>query len=646
MYFLEFGILDFGLVAYFMCGITGILAFSEEGKKIISFTQSAVSALAQRGPDDEGLFMHHAVALGHKRLAVIDTSTHASQPMSDASGRYTIVFNGEIFNFHQLKKELLAKGIKFGTQSDTEVLLYLFIAEKEKCLEKLDGEFVFAVYDKEAENLFLARDRFGIKPLYYFLDEDKFIFASEIKALLKYPVPKKLDETSLQIYLHLNYIPSPDTIFKHIRKFPSSCFAFVNHMKSSDTLGVQKYYHINSFSANLNSDYEEKQKKIYQLLDHSVRERMIADVPLGTFLSGGVDSSIISALAAKHTRHLQTFSIGYKDEKYFDETQYARIVAKKIKSEHTVFSLTNNDLFANLHAVLDYLDEPFADSSALAVHILSMHTRRFVKVALSGDGADELFGGYNKYRAERQARKKGVFNALLKSSKPILKALPKSRNKGIENKIRQLQKFTEGIKLSDKERYWRWAGFCSDNEIEKLFPSDYLKYKERKNEILSSLNSDFNSVLLTDVQLVLENDMLVKTDRMSMANSLEVRVPFLCHKIVDFVFSLPAEHKLDGRRRKKILMDTFRRELPAEIFSRKKKGFEVPLLKWFRTELSSMIKDDLLHKEFVKEQGLFNYEEINKLLRQLFSNNPDDSVARVWALIVFQYWWKKYFSNF
>jgi asparagine synthase (glutamine-hydrolysing) len=660
-----------------MCGITGILAFSEEGKKFLSHTKDATSALARRGPDAGGIFFHNRVALGHRRLKIIDVSDSAAQPMSDAINRYTIVFNGEIFNYRELKKNLLAKGIKFKSESDTEVLLYLFICEKEnktlsasenswqtKMLEKLDGEFAFAIYDKEEENLFLARDRFGIKPLYYFADKDKFIFASEIKALLKYNIPMDLDETSLQLYLHLNYIPSPYSIFKNVKKLGAGHFLKVNIGEMEGwkdgrmRFEIGKYYelHTPSISQYPNIpisqprvlgalNYADAQKKLYHLVSNSVQSRMISDVPLGTFLSGGIDSSIISALAAKHTKHLQTFSIGYKDEKYFDETHYAKIVAKKIKSEHTVFCLTNDDLFANLHSVLDYIDEPFADSSALAVHILSMHTRKYVKVALSCDGADELFGGYNKHYAELNARRTGIIRTLLKSSpivREVLKRAPKSRNTRVGNKIRQLQKFSEGIELTQKERYWRWAGFYSEKELKKLFTADYTNYYRRKNEILKYINDDFNSVFLTDVRLVLENDMLVKADRMSMANSLEVRVPFLDHKIVDFAFSLPRDFKIDERRRKKILRDAFKNDLPAEIFSRKKHGFEVPLLKWFRTELRAMITDDLLSEKLIKEQGLFNYTQIKKILHQLFSGSPDDSVARVWGLIVFQYWWKKY----
>ena len=295
------------------------------------------------------------------------------------------------------------------------------------------------------------------------------------------------------------------------------------------------------------------------------------------------------------------------------------------------------------------MDEPFGDSSALPVHILSMHTRKHATVALSGDGADELFGGYNKHAAEYRVRQKGLAAQLVKLGNPLWNNLPKSRNSKLSNKIRQLKKFSEGMKLNEQERYWRWASVANENEAKKIFATDYhnfnQEYSERKKEILKYINDDFNAVLYTDMKLVLQNDMLTKVDLMSMANGLEVRLPFLDYHLVHFAFSLPAEFKIDGKRRKKILKDAFRNYLPEELYTRHKQGFEVPLLKWFRTELKSMLMDDLLNEKFILEQNIFNADEIKKLKSKLFSTNPEESVAQVWGLIVFQHWWKKYFSK-
>ena len=629
-----------------MCGITGILAFNDNGKQHLLKTQAATRTLINRGPDGEGFFYHKNVALGHRRLSIIDTSSNANQPFTDSSERFTIVFNGELFNYKQLRKELEVKGIQFRSQSDTEVLLQLFIAERENCLDKLDGEFAFAVYDQTTEELFLARDRFGIKPLYYYLDTERFSFASETKALLAFDIPKVIDKTSLQLYFHLNYIPSPYSIFENVKKLESGAYMSVNLRGIKNK---KKYYSI-PYSDRIenNISYDTAKLKFRNLLEQSVQNRMISDVPLGTFLSGGIDSSIITAIAAQHTKNLNTFSIGFKDEPHFDETPFAALLAKKYKTNHTVFQLSNDDLFANLKHVLDYTDEPFADSSALAVNILSMHTKKHVTVALSGDGADELFAGYNKHAAELKVRTGGLKANLVKSSHALLKKLPKSRNSKTGNKIRQLQKFAEGMKLSPQERYWEWAkwsGYSADQLFLDTYSADInsVSHEQRKFELLKNITEDYNTVLLTDMHLVLENDMLVKVDRMSMSQSLEVRVPFLDHKIVDFAFSLPSDFKIDKYDRKKIVKDAFREMLPIELLSRKKQGFEVPLLKWFRTDLKSMITNELLDDEFIKQQGIFNSEEIKKLKAQLFSTNPNDAVEKVWAIIVFQYWWKKIF---
>ena len=372
-------------------------------------------------------------------------------------------------------------------------------------------------------------------------------------------------------------------------------------------------------------------------------------MPLGTFLSGGIDSSVITALASQHTKHLNTFSIGFADEPLFDETSYAKLVSKKYNTNHTVFSLKNADLFENLYDVLDYIDEPFADSSALNLYILSMQTRKHVTVALSGDGADELFAGYNKHEAERRVRLQSFSNNVIKNMKPVLGLFPKSRNSKLGNKFRQIEKFSKGLNLDDKERYWRWAGFNDDAELMRfvrhfLVDADVtLEYRNRKADLLKDISAkDFNGVLATDMRMVLEGDMLTKVDRMSMANSLEVRVPFLDYNIVDFAFSLPSEYKIDAFSKKKILKDTFSHLLPEELMKRGKQGFEVPLLKWFNTDLKSTIQNDLLKDNYINSQGIFNGQEVWNLKQQLFSNSPNDAVAKTWAMIVFQYWYKKY----
>jgi asparagine synthase (glutamine-hydrolysing) len=631
-----------------MCGITGIFAFNLVGKFNKIHVTAATMALDKRGPDVQDIYLDDRVALGHRRLSIIDTSEAGNQPMWDLSGRYAIVFNGEIFNFQELRSQLQTRGIAFRSHSDTEVLLQLYILEKEQCLTRLNGFFAFCIYDKLEQSLFLARDRYGIKPLFYLFDEDKFIFASEMKAMLHYGLEKELDYASLYTYLQLNYIPAPSTIFRHVRKLLPGHYLKV----TTQHLDAGVYYNLpnGSEDTDTSKDYAKARAKLKDLLDVSVQRRLVADVPLGAFLSGGIDSSVVVALASRHKPDLHTFSIGFRDEKFFDETGYAKLVAAHFKTEHTVFSLSNDDLYRHLHSILDYIDEPFGDSSAIAVYILSQETRKHATVALSGDGADELFAGYNKHAAFLRSLHPGWKENSVRMLGPLWKIIPQSRGGKYSNAIRQLRRFGEGMKLPLPDRYWLWAGYAGEAAAMRLLTPASREntllqdYAKRKKQILSLLGpgSDLNDLLRTDMGLVLPNDMLTKVDLMSMANGLEVRLPFLDYELVHYVFGLPVEFKINGSMRKRILQDAFRDILPQKLYNRPKKGFEVPLLKWFRREMRSIIMDDLLGEKLITEQGIFDLHQINWLKRKLFSANPGDIHARIWGLIVFQHWWKKY----
>jgi asparagine synthase (glutamine-hydrolysing) len=631
-----------------MCGITGIFAFNLVGKFNKINIAAATMCLEKRGPDNQNIYNDNWVALGHRRLSIIDTSAVAHQPMWDESDRYCIAYNGEIFNYQELRKQLEAKGTTFFSQSDTEVLLKLYLLEKEKCLNKLNGFFAFCIYDKQEQTFFIARDRYGVKPLLYLFDEDKFLFASEMKSIIQYGIDKTLDFTSLYTYLQLNYIPAPDTIFKNVKKLlPGHYLTIINRQ-----LTISNYYDILE-KEDKTITYDQAKEKLKQLLDASVQRRLISDVPIGAFLSGGLDSSVITALASKHKPDLHTFSIGFKDEKFFDETHYAKLVADHFKTEHTVFSLTNDDLYEHVHSILNYLDEPFADSSAINVYILSKQTRKHATVALSGDGADEFWQAITSTQHFTDHSIPELQERVVSALNPLWKMIPQSRSNPLANKARQFNRFAEGMKLSPKERYWRWASFADESDSKNLLSADSQAkiseqhYRESKSEILKDISSagDINEILRTDTKLVLPNDMLTKVDLMSMANGLEVRTPFLDFEVVNFIFSLPENFKINSNIRKRILQDAFRDILPAQLYNRPKKGFEVPLLKWFRKEMKSMIVDDLLSKKLIEEQGIFNYAEIEKLKAQLFSSNPGDVHARIWGLIVFQFWWKKYIQQ-
>ena len=644
-----------------MCGIVGIVSFNESSKKEFDYLDSAIKTLSKRGPDSTGKYIDQNVAFGHARLSIIDVSDKGAQPFTDKTDRYTIIFNGEFYNYQKQRKILESKGIEFRSGSDTEVVLQMYILYGVRCLNDINGFFALAIYDKIDGTIFIARDRMGIKPLVYYLDENKLVFASEIKALLEFNIKREIDTTSLFTYLQLNYIPAPYSILQGIRKLNPGHYFHFKVDEPSDNIQEKKYYEIPETPDNItqvnSKSYQEAQIKLGQLVERAITKRMVSDVPLGTFLSGGIDSSIITSIAAKHTQNLQSFSIGYKDEPYFDETKFANLVAKKCGSNHTVFSLSNDDLFENYHQVLDYLDEPFADSSAIPVYILSKLTKKHVTVALSGDGADEIFSGYNKHHAELKARQPGIIGKTVTLLNPLLKKLPQSRGSKLGNINRQMVRFGDGVNLTNKERYWRWATFTTEEQsnyflkesqrinIQRLSDEAY-NYKKRKDNLLKEIKKDgsFNDVLRSDMNLVLQNDMLRKVDAMSMANSLEVRTPFLDHELVDYAFSLPSVYKINASARKKILKDTFKDLLPQELYNRPKKGFEVPLLKWFQTDLKSKITEEWLSDSFIEEQGIFNVTAIKELKQKLFSLNPGDAHATVWAIIVFQHWWEKHMA--
>jgi asparagine synthase (glutamine-hydrolysing) len=643
-----------GLFFLFMCGITGIITLGSGAKHRLSKVEASNQQLVKRGPDSGAVYGDEKVALGHRRLSIIDTSNCAAQPMQDVTGRYVIVFNGEIFNFAELAEQHLKEvwqrigGPK--SHSDTEVLLYLLIEHGPKCLEWLSGFFAFAFWDKESGELLLARDRFGKKPLLYYAADDYVAFASEMKALFEWGIPRKLNHTALHQYLQLNYVPQPQSMITGVKKLRAAHYMRIN---GSGIFEYKAYYTLRTHpEAYGKFSYEHAKEELIKKLDKAVEERLIADVPVGAFLSGGIDSSVVVALASRHTDKLKTFSVGYKDNPYFDETKYARLVADKYKTEHTVFSLTSNDFLEHVFGVLDYLDEPFADSSAIPVYILSYHTRKHVTVSLSGDGGDEVFAGYNKHGAEWRVRQTSMLNTLVKAGHPIWKALPRSRNGKLTNKFRQLHRFAEGAKLGERERYWRWAAFNTAEATDTLLQNatlagvDVPLMQKEKAALLDVIGKeDYNEMLVADMNLVLLSDMLVKVDMMSMANSLEIRSPFLDYKVVDFAFSLPSEFKINGQLKKRIVQDAFRPMLPEEIYNRPKQGFEIPLLDWFRNELWGLINDDLLNKSFVAEQGIFNPDATEALKQKLRSSNPEDSHATIWALIVFQYWWKKYMMD-
>ncbi len=621
------------------------MALSERGQSWLDRLEAATERLALRGPDHGAVCRHRNVGLGHRRLAIIDTSSAANQPMSDDSGRYTIVYNGEIYNFRELRAALVASGRALRTHSDSEVVLSLFVDEGPSMLEKLNGFFAFAIYDRQERSLFLARDRLGIKPLLTYQDDGVLIFASELKAILSFPIRRELDEVSLLQYLQLSYVPAPHSMLKRVRKLEPGCMLTAR----DGVVRVERYYSVPTPTETTTVSYADATRRLAGVLESAVARQLVSDVPLGAFLSGGLDSTIVAALAARHKPDLETYAIGFPDQPLYDESADAAAAARALGVRHTTFPVNDDELYRHLADVLDYTDEPFSDSSALAVYILSRHTRGHVTVALSGDGADELFGGYNKHYAEVMARRARVRSALVRAAAPVWSSLPRSRENAFGDVVRRFDRFATRAALPPQERYWAWCSF-TDEGVARLTLSDAVRarvtgsheYLARKESCTRWIDGrGINDVLYSDVHLVLPNDMLKKVDAMSMANGLEVRVPFLDHEVVELAFSLPSHFKIDGRARKRVLRDAFRGVVPESVLNKRKHGFEVPLMRWFRSHLRPLIRDDLLHRDFVERQGIFNADEIDALVARLYSERPGDIAPQVWSLVVFQYWWKR-----
>ena len=636
-----------------MCGICG--KFDFQGSSVSEgLLKKMCQAIAYRGPDDEGILVSPPVGLGHRRLSIIDLSPAGHEPMSNEDGSLWLVFNGEIYDFKGLTSMVQAKGHRLRSDTDCEALLHLYEEEGFSCLRYLNGMFAFGLYDRPRERLWLARDRLGIKPLYYYWDGKRFLFASEIKAILCDPdVTREIDMEALDLYLTLNYIPAPKTIYKNIWKLLPGHYLVVERGGLSDV----EYWDVplESDPVSVNSQGKEEsmsrcKEELKALLEASVKRRLIADVPLGAFLSGGVDSSIIVALMARNSsRPIKTFSIGYQDLPSFDETRYAREVAVLNGTDHHEFKLGYKDILDAFPKVLEKLDEPFADSSCVPTYIVSRETRNHVTVALSGDGGDELFAGYRMYSGEFWSRYYSKLPRFLRESviAPLIQTLPDARDKPGLEKIRRVKKFIRGMNLRFPERFCAWREvfpFSTRVNLLKEPPKNNLFLEAIQAQVAARedcfVRDPINFMLYLDLKGLLPSDMLNKVDRMSMANGLEVRVPFLDYTFVEYVFKLRGDTKLGPRRGKVILLETFKDMLPRSLHRRPKWGFEMPIAAWLRKELRFLV-DDYLRRDLIRRQGLFDYDMIRTLVDDHMRGRRDTS-WQIWNLIVFQHWHNKY----
>ncbi|MFQ3575137.1 MAG: asparagine synthase (glutamine-hydrolyzing) [Cytophagales bacterium] len=624
-----------------MCGIAGVFSGERNVVRFSDACEESVIALKHRGPDvQQSKLIDEQCLLGHTRLSIIDTSGAANQPFYSSCGRFVLVFNGEIYNFKTLKTSFLSD-FAFKTQSDTEVLIELFGLMGEKVLDVLVGFFAFAIYDIQEKNLFLARDRFGKKPLWYHFDGENFFFSSELNSLLKFPIERKLNKRSMGKYFLLDYIPGEESILENVFKLqPGCCLEVFKKEGNAIKIKKNKWYSLNYSKNNLSKINEkDAQEEFRRLMNLAVEDRLVSDVPLGSFLSGGIDSSIVSGIASSKKDSLHTYSIGFPDQPFFDESRFATLCAKKFGTIHKVFGLRTNDLFEKLPEYLDSIHEPFANSSALLLYILCEKAKNEVTVALTGDGADEVFGGYNKQRAILRANQPGILENLIISLGFLWKKLPKSRSSKFTNLFRQFEKFAESAKLSRVERYKRLCQMSDYLYLSELINEDYLLPEEEYfyNDLIDfDLNDEsMNQELKADVELVLSQNMLHKLDSASMAKSIELRSPFMDHRLIEFAFTLPSEFKINKSVGKKIVRESFKDLLPVEVFNRPKKGFDVPLAVWFSNELKGFTHENSNSKYVLTCTDYLRPEKVKKLQQQVLSKNKGDSASLLWAVLVF-----------
>jgi len=624
-----------------MCGIAGFV-----GKGTKDTIEQMTTTLLHRGPDDQGFFVQKNVGFGHTRLSIIDVNPTGHQPMFTSDKKMAIIFNGEIYNFPELKRELQQKKIyNFHGTSDTEVILALYQAYGEKVFEMLNGMFAIALFDFRRGTLLLARDRLGKKPLYYAVIDGTMLFASELKALKKHPLfNAELDLSSLNKYLQYEYVPTPHTIFKNVYKLePATYLTWHKGELKKNEIWRMKFDDIPTTLPDAIS-------KLDSGLSESVRMRLISDVPLGIFLSGGLDSSTIAYYAQKNSsQRIKTFSIGFQ-EKSFDESSYARQIAKLLNTEHYEQTISAKDSLDSIPEIFDMLDEPLADASIIPTYLLSKFARQHVTVALGGDGGDELLAGYPTFQAQRFVRLYRAIPKIIRKNiiEKIINSLPvKDTNFSFDFIAK---KFIDGIDEKDIYMHQRWLGSFNQDERSRLLSKDILHSLKDQNtyddvESYSgeiATGSDSNKLLYTYLRTYLMDDILVKSDRASMYNSLEVRAPFLDYKVVDFVNNLPYEYKLKGFTSKYILKKLMDNKLPREIVYRRKKGFGIPVAQWLRGELKNLCTG-LLSQQRIQHDGLFNANYVSQLQKDHFDRKKDNRKL-LWTLIVFQWWHQKWYT--
>jgi asparagine synthase (glutamine-hydrolysing) len=627
-----------------MCGIVGKLCFDPRQSVAAPLIHRMANTLVHRGPDDDGVWVNGPVGLGSRRLAIIDLSRRAHMPMSNEDGSLWIVLNGEIYNFHELRRDLLGKGHQFRSESDTETILHLYEEEGVECLRRLRGMFAFALWDAKRQTLFLARDRLGKKPLYYYHDRNVFLFASEPKAILQDPhVRAEADPEAIHHYLTYGYVPGAHSAFRGMRKLPPAHYLLVQQEAGH----VHRYWSLR-YQPKRHGSEAELGEELLALLEESVRLRLISDVPLGAFLSGGIDSSVVVALMRRLVSGpLRTFAIGFEQREY-DERSYARQVAQQFATDHHEF-VVKPDAASLLPRLVWHYNEPFADSSALPSFALCELTKQSVTVALNGDGGDEAFIGYDRYLGTVVASwydriPAPLRRAVMWSAGRLPLGVPKSF-------VYRLRRFAEALTLEPRRRYGQWMVYFANDQKHELYSADFAARLGSLDSwslldaayAASDAPSFLEATVHTDVQLYLPGDLLVKMDIASMAHSLEVRSPFLDHKVVEFAASLPPALKLRRLTQKYLVKKIMRNVLPNQILQRKKMGFGLPIDHWFRHELREMTYDVLLDSR-ARQRGYFRPDVIRRYIDEHVAGKAQHHF-RLWNLLLLELWHRTFIDQ-
>ena len=626
-----------------MCGICGKVNFDRERPVSPALVRAMADTIAHRGPDDDGYYVKGALGFGFRRLSIIDLST-GHQPLSNEDGSVWVVFNGEIYNYRELRTELVAKGHVFKTQSDTEVLVHLFEEYGERSVERLRGMFAFAIWDERRETLFLARDRVGIKPLYYYMSDRCLIFGSEIKAILADPeVKREVVPEMIDRFLTFYYVPGEETLLRNIYKLAPGSHMIVRN----GTVQIKQYWDLKFAAAP--TTRVQAEEKLLSLLDECVQSHMISDVPVGFLLSGGVDSTAMLGMAVGKTdHHLSSFTLGFAFPGLADERPYARLAASRYGSEHHEMSISAQEFADFVPNFAWYMEEPVCEPQAIALYYVTRFARDFVKVLISGEGGDEAFAGYPIYRnvlwVERIKRALGPLSKIASGALSQLNRVwPHQR----------LAKYAPLLRLNLESYYYsRTSGpsrFFNSNSVELYSPS-FSDHVDREFSISAvkryleenSVDGYLNRMLYTDTKTSLPDDLLLKADKMTMANSVELRVPFLDHRLLEFAASLPPNFKVRGFETKHIAKRALRNRVPHEILHRKKVGFPVPYESWMRNELKDWVRSVLLDPESIG-RGYFNQRCIEDLIEKniQFHCYPKE----ILSLVSLELWHRAFFSE-